>query len=154
MALLAVVLILFITGRKSVHHELIVNAPPEEVWKVLTDTERYNEWNPVMELVEGEIKSGNKVVYRFTQDENTQSEIPATVRQMEANKLLNQFGGMPFILTYDHTYMLEAQDDKTRVTIHEDYRGIGVNFWNPTPVEEAYGRLNHALKNRVEQLKD
>ena len=47
--------------------------------------------------------------------------------------------------------MLEPTGNSTKVIIHEDYRGIGVNFWNPQPVEEAYKELNIALKNRVEQ---
>ena len=61
---------------------------------------------------------------------------------------------MPFILTFNHKYTLESANDGTRLIIHEDYRGIMVPFWNPTPVEKAYERLAMDLKTRVEKLKE
>lgn len=151
---LGILVVLYFTGKKSVHNEVIINASAEKVWKVLTDFEQYTEWNPTMQLVKGDVKKGNSVTYLFTQDKENKSEIPAKVREIVPNELLNQHGGIPFVLTYNHRYILESQGDKTKVIIHEDYRGIGVNFWNPKPVEEAYKRLNKALKLRVEEQKD
>ncbi|MBW1294430.1 SRPBCC domain-containing protein [Aquimarina litoralis] len=150
--LLAILIILYFTGKKSVHHEITINANPEKVWTVLTNTNDYDMWNPVMKLLEGEIKEGNKVKYQFTQDTNTISQIPSTVKKIIPKELLNQAGGMPLILTFDHKYILESSLEGTKLIIHEDYRGIGVNFWNPKPVEEAYTRLNKAIKQRVESL--
>ena len=149
--ILAVLIILVFTGNKSVHHEITINAAPKKVWNILFEMDEYPNWNPVMELIEGTVQEGNKVKYKFTQDENTTSEIGSTVFQVIPNRLLNQKGGIPIVLTFNHKYMLESTGNYTRVIIHEDYRGIGVNFWNPQPVEEAYKRLNIALKNRVEQ---
>lgn len=150
--LLLILVVLYLTGKKSVHHEITINATSDKVWNILTDMEKYEKWNPVMKLVDGEIKEGNKVTYEFTQDEKTQSKIPATIQKIIKNELLNQSGGIPLILTYNHKYILESEGNQTKVIIHEDYEGIGVNFWNPKPVQEAYGRLNNALKNRVESL--
>ncbi|MEX0314209.1 MAG: hypothetical protein AB3N18_08525, partial [Allomuricauda sp.] len=98
------------------------------------------------------IQQGNNVTYRFTQDEVNSSEISATVEQMEPNKLLNQKGGIPFILTYDHQYILKSNHGSTTLVIHENYRGIGVNFWNPRAVDQAYALLIKAIKQRVESL--
>jgi hypothetical protein len=111
----------------------------------------YPNWNPVMKLIDGEVKEGCKVKYQFIQDADNISEIPASVIQIVPKELLNQKGGLPLILTFNHKYILESSGNSTRVTIHEDYRGIGVNFWNPKPVEEAYARLNFALKKRLEE---
>lgn len=152
LVIIALIVILYFTGKKSVHHEITINTSPEKVWKVLTNMDSYNEWNPVMKLMKGEIKEGSKVTYQFTQDTDNQSEIPATIAQIIPNKLLNQKGGLPFILTYNHSYTLKPLGNKTVVIIHEDYKGIGVNFWNPKPIEKAYRRLNEALKKRVESL--
>ncbi|TMU55132.1 SRPBCC domain-containing protein [Flagellimonas algicola] len=150
---IAIMLILTVTGRKSAHHEITIKASPEKVWKVLTDMNDYSNWNPVMKLLEGEVKEGNEVKYRFTQDADNISEIGATVVQITPNRLLNQKGGIPLVLTFNHKYILEPTGSSTKVTIHEDYKGIGVNFWNPKGVEEAYGKLNMALKVRVETKK-
>jgi hypothetical protein len=144
--------VLYLTGCKSVHSQITIKASPENVWFVLTDTEKIKEWNPVLIPVEGELKEGSTVKYEFHQDDENTSEIPAKVKQMVENKLLNQVGGMPGILTFDHQYILEAVDSGTSLIIHEDYRGIMVPFWNPAPVEKAYIRLAEALKERVESL--
>lgn len=151
-AIIAVIAILYFTGKKSAHSELIINAPTEKVWAVLTDFKKYPEWNPTMQLVKGEVKEGNKVVYHFTQDEQNAYDINAKVQKVIPHKLLNQKGGIPFILTFNHRYILEPQGEKTKMIIHEDYGGIGVNFWSPKKVEKAYERLNLALKKRVEEV--
>lgn len=117
---------------------------------MLFDMEGYSSWNPVMELLEGVVQEGEKVKYRFTQDEGSSSDIGATVVNVVPGKLLNQKGGVPLVLTFDHRYELEQVGDSTKVVIHEEYRGVMVNFWNPKAVEKAYGRLNEALKERVE----
>lgn len=144
---------LYFTGRKSVHHEIVIDASPDKVWAILIDAKGYKSWNPVMELVSGEVKEGNKVTYRFTQDKENISTIPARVKKVIPQQLLNQAGGVPFILTFDHRYTLNAIEGGTKVIIHEDYAGVGVNFWNPKPVEVAYARLNQALKKKVESYR-
>lgn len=151
-ALLLILIVLYFTGNKSVHHEISINASPAKVWEVLSDTDSYNSWNPVMKLLEGKIQEGNKVKYQFTQDADNVSEIPSLVKKVVPNKLLNQGGGLSMVITFDHRYILEPEGNGTKLTIHEDYKGIYVNFWNPTPVEKAYARLNEALKHRAESL--
>ncbi|CAL2087394.1 conserved hypothetical protein [Tenacibaculum sp. 190524A05c] len=150
--IIIVLVVLYITGKKSVHHEIMINANPDRVWSVLINTGAYKEWNPTMLVLKGEVQEGNTVIYQFSQDENNKSEIPSQVKKIIKNELLHQGGGVPLILNFNHMYILEQEGDKTRVTIHEDYDGIWVNFWNPKPVQGAYTRLNEALKKRVESL--
>ena len=150
--ILLAIVVLYFTGSKSVHNEIIIGESPEKVWKVLTDTDKYKEWNPVMELLEGKMEVGNQVKYRFTQDEKNVSKISSKVKKIIPNKLLNQGGGLPFVITFDHKYILEQKGEGTQLIIHEDYKGIYVNFWNPKPVELAYTRLNEAIKERAESL--
>lgn len=154
LALIAVLAILYLAGRKSAHSEITIAASPAEVWAVLTDTDKIKDWNPVLIPIGGELKEGATVTYEFHQDDTTSSQMPAKVKRMVAGELLNQGGGMPGILTFDHKYILEAVGTDTRVTIHEEYRGIYVPFWNPAPVELAYHRLAEALKDRVLHLKN
>ncbi|MEM1121661.1 MAG: SRPBCC domain-containing protein [Bacteroidota bacterium] len=152
LVLIIVLAILYFFGKKSVHHEILINASPEAVWSVLTDTPEYDNWNPTMKLLERKIKKGNKVKYQFTQSADKSYAIETYVKEVIPNKLLNQGGGLTGIISFDHRYLLEAINNKTKVTIHEDYGGIYVNFWNPSPVAKAYQQLNQALKVRVESL--
>ena len=150
--LLAILGVLFLFGRKSVHHEITVNASPEKVWSVLINTDKYNDWNPVMELLEGVVKEGSKVKYNFTQTADSNYDIDTYVKKVTPTELLHQGGGVPGIITFDHRYILEKSAGGTKLTIHEDYRGIYVLFWNPAPVEAAYSKLNEAIKKRVEEI--
>lgn len=149
---LIVLIILALTGRKSVHAEIILKAKPQKVWNVLMNKGAYVEWNKVLVPVKGDLVVGSTVEYMFYQDENTKSVIPSKVKGIVKNKLLNQGGGMTGVLTYNHKYILEEVAEGTKAIIHEDYRGIGVHFWNPAPVEKAYKRLCLQLKQRVEEL--
>jgi len=154
LVLVAGLVILYLIGRKSVHSEVMIPASPQEVWAVLTDFDKAKEWNTVLIPIEGELAEGASITYEFHQDEANVSQIPAKVKQMIPAKLLNQSGGLPGVVTFDHKYMLEAVVQETRLIIHEEYRGIYVPFWNPEPVEQAYSRLANALKDRVIQLKN
>lgn len=145
----AMVIVLYMTGRKSVHTQIFIPESPKTVWSVLMDTSKISEWNKVLIPIEGKIRTGASVRYEFHQDENTTSIIPATVKQVIDNRLLNQTGGILGILTFDHKYIMEPAENGTQVVIHEDYRGIMVPFWNPGPVEKAYKKLAQDLKNRV-----
>lgn len=148
-AILGVMTLLYLFGRKSVHSEIVIPAAPNQVWTILIDTKSYGQWNKVLIPLEGSLQEGSTVKYAFYQEADTSYEILSNVKKIIENQLLNQGGGMPGILTFDHRYVLESVDEGTKVIIHEDYRGIGVPFWNPAPVEASYNRLNQALKNRV-----
>lgn len=147
--LLITMIVLYIAGRKSVHTQIVIPVSPKTVWSVLMDVPNIKAWNKVLIPIEGEILEGTSIKYEFHQDENKTSIIPAKVKQVVENKLLNQTGGISGILTFDHKYIIEPTQSGTKVVIHEDYRGVMVPFWNPAPVEKAYRRLAEALKNRV-----
>ena len=147
---IAVILaVLYVNGKKSVHHEIYINASTENVWSILMDTESYESWNPVLKVISGELEKGKSIVYEFKQDDDI-SEIKATVEEVVPAKLLNQTGGTPIVFSFDHKYILEKDVIGTKFTIHVDYRGIGVNWWSPTSVAIAYSKLASALEQRAE----
>ena len=73
---------------------------------------------------------------------------------MKTNEQLNQYGGTPGILTFDHNYYLIPEDGGTRVIQKEEYNGIGVLFWDSGWVEGAYRNVNHALKDKVVSIQE
>jgi hypothetical protein len=146
-------IILFLIGRKSVHAEIIIDANPAKVWKVLMEKTSYREWNSVLIPIKGDLVEGSSVTYEFFQDAKNKSVISSKVKKIKENTLLNQGGGIPGILTFNHKYILERSGNGTKVTIHEDYRGMGVPFWNPAAVQKAYESLCNDLKKRVESIK-
>ena len=153
-ALLALVFaVLFALGRETFHAEITIEATPEEVWSVLTDARGYAAWNPLLVPLSGEFREGAVVEYRMTQPNGKQSVMSSRVRKVIARKELNQYAGIPGVLTADHSYRLEPTQGGTRVIQHEIDNGIAMLFWDSSWVQPTYEKVNLALKNRVEQLK-
>lgn len=145
------IIVLALTGKKSVHHEISINASTETVWQTLTDMDSYADWNPTLEVLEGEYKVGSKVRYRFHQSEGNSYEVGTEVSLITPEKLIKQQGGTPGVITYHHQYILKEKTYGCLLTIHEDYAGLFVHFWNPAPAEKAYQRQNEALKAYLEK---
>lgn len=141
---------LALLARKSVRAEVTIQAGPEEVWAVLTDPTSYKDWNPILVSVKGEFEEGAMLAVDMSNPDGTTTPMNPIVKQLIPNERLNQFGGIPGVLTYDHTWSLEPVDGGTRVVQFEKYRGIGVLFWNPASVEKAYNDANENLKALIE----
>lgn len=139
-------------GCASTHHEIVIEATPQQVWAVLMDAESYPEWNPVIIDPQGEFKEGEKIVFQFRETSGKQYEVKAKVVEVIPERLLNQYGGFWGVLTYNHKYILAPEGTGTRVTIHEDYRGAYVPFWDHSNMDASYAKLNEALKKRVLEL--
>ena len=77
------------------------------------------------------------------------SRVSPELRRLKPNREINQFGGIPGLLTFDHTWSLEPAQGGTRVIQHEEYRGIYVWFWDPAWVEQAYHDGLVSLSQRV-----
>ena len=144
-----IIVALSLSGRKSVQAELVIPAPPEAIWSVLTDAEGYQDWNPVFTSVTGEYRQDAKLAYSMRDESGNETDVTATVVKLDEARELNQFGGMRGILTFDHHWLLEPIEGGTRVTQQEEYRGIGVWFWDPSWFNTAYARANEALRDRV-----
>jgi hypothetical protein len=154
LALLCLLLVLYFLGRKTFHTEITIPADPEIVWSVLMDATGYKDWNPLLVPIEGNLKEGEKLKYRMTQPNGKQSVLTSRVIKLIEHKELNQYGGIPGILTFDHKYLLEPVDEGTRVTQHEIDRGIGILFWNASWVQPTYRKVVEALRDRVMHLKN
>ncbi len=146
---LAMPVILGCMGHKSVHAELVIPAPPARIWDVLTDTAAYGEWNPIFVSVDGTFEEGATVAYQMKGSDGETSEVESEVRAFVPEREINQFGGIPFVVTFDHTWRIDPVPEGAKVTQHEEYRGVYVWFWDPSWVEDAYEEALVALRDRV-----
>ncbi len=141
-------------GHKTVRTQIVIPAPASAIWKVLTDAAGYKDWNPVFVAVAGDYREGAQITNQVKDGSGKIVEIASTVVALEPERLLNQFGGIRGMITFDHTWRLEPSDGGTRVTQHEEYRGFWVWFWDASWVEPAYAKANEALRDRVLQHTD
>ncbi len=148
--ILVAVMLLGLLVRKTVHAETTIQAKPEDVWAVLTNSSSYPEWNPIFVSMDGEFNVGEALVIGMKSPDSSIIELKPRIKRIAPNRHLNMLGGIPGVMTFDHRWTLEAVDGGTRVIQHEEFRGIGMLLWNPAWVEDAYEQANANLKAILE----
>ncbi len=143
-------LTLALTGRKSVRAELVIPASPAAIWSVLMETSGYRDWNPIFVSAQGVFNEGGTISYQMKIGDSPAVGVEPTVRKLEVEREINQFGGLHGVLTYNHTWRLEPMGESTKVSQHEEYQGLYVWFWDPRPVERAYTQALAALQTRLD----
>ena len=150
LALIAIAALVWLP-RKSVEANLLIEAPPEAVWAMLTDTGNYATWNPIFVGVIGDMRPGGELALDMKLEDGRVSQITVTVNAMIEYQSIQQSAGVPGILTAHHEWSLEPVKEGTLVVQRETYRGVGVLFYDPAYVELLYAE---GLKNLRTMLTD
>lgn len=149
-AILAALIGLSLFSRRSVRAVLTIDATPEEIWQVLTDSETYVDWNPLLTSVEGRFEAGATLVVERMNPDRSLSILTPRVETIVTNKLLNQRSGVPGVLAYDHKWQLDPVDTGTKVTQREEFQGIGVLFLDDVWIAAAHRRALIQLRDLLE----
>ena len=98
----------------ELNSEIEINASPETVWKLLTDTYRFPEWNPFIRRLRGEFKVGQKLVVFIQPSGANGMEFRPEVVKVEPNRELRWLGHLilPGLFDGEHIFQIEALDDK------------------------------------------
>jgi hypothetical protein len=102
-----------------------VAAPPERVWQLLMDFDRYREWHPYVEL-DGVVANGGELSYaiRRTPKASRLIKSEATVTQLEPVAHFALKLGLPGLTWVSDWYALEAIESGTRLTHGLEFRGL------------------------------
>lgn len=147
--------------------EVDIDAPIQTVWEVMTDTERYGEWNPFIRRVECarpptvgtpirlhvEFANGKQVV---SPERITVTEPPGDDGGTWRATLAYVYEGWPSRLGLVRgtrwQRLEQRQGGPTRYSTVEVFSGPLVALAGPARVEEGFGRHAAALKARAEAL--
>jgi hypothetical protein len=149
---LCAALLAAIGGCTTAQTEVLIEARPATVWKVISDAPGFERWNPVHVKVEGEFREGAQVRIHLKEPSGKVTVFDSTVRRMVPERELNQGGGTPGLFTFNHTFSLEPAGEGTRFRQREEFRGLGVIFFDLDWVEPSYQQVNLALKRRAEAM--
>jgi hypothetical protein len=129
-----------------------VDAVPEQVWAVLSDVERWPEWDSGVAAVEGRATPDGKVTIRSHAAPGR--AFPVRVTELEPPTRLRLSGGMPLglfrgVRTFDIT---PAPEGGSTFRVREEYTGALLPLiWRSMPdLQQSFDQFADGLKQRVE----
>ena len=142
---------------KVLHREIDIDAPPERVWAVLTDFERYPEWNPFVTGLAGVPETGTRLRVRLSPPGGRGITLKPWVTAVEDARTFEWLGRLlvPGIFDGRHRFELAPTPAGTRFTQHETFTGVLVPLLArslDTHTLTGFDQMNAALKSRVEQV--
>jgi hypothetical protein len=138
---------------RTVSSTIEIDAPPAEVWAVLTDLAAYPQWNPLFPEAGGQIAVGERLTLASRPTVGRAMTIRPKVLAVQPGAELRWASSLPGIIGGEHSFTLTAVGSGTHLVQSETFRGLLVPFSGKTiaAAEADFAALNHALKQRVEQ---
>jgi hypothetical protein len=136
--------------------EIRLDAPPETVWRVLTDFAAYPDWNPFVTSLAGDLRLGARLTARIVLPGTRGMTLRPTVVALEPPARLAWLGHLfvPGLFSGRHSFTLEPlPDGGTRLLHEERFSGVLVPLVWPgmaTATRAGFVSFNEALKARVE----
>jgi hypothetical protein len=143
----------------EIRTELEIAAPAREIWGILTDFPRYQEWNPFITEISGEQVVGSPLCLHLSLPEGRDHRLKPRLLRFEEDRELRWRGHLLFPGLFDgeHFFRLEpVAQDRTRFVQGENFSGILLRLSARTITRAARGfvYMNEALKRRVEGVRD
>jgi len=139
----------------EIRSELEIAAPTPEVWGILTDFPRYQEWNPFITEFKSDGVVGNPLRLSLSLPEGRDHRLKATLLRMEEDFELRWRAHLllPGLFDGEHFLRLVAVGpERTRFVQGENFSGVLLRFSGRTLTQVARGfdYMNEALKRRAE----
>jgi hypothetical protein len=135
--------------------EVEINAPAAHVFRVLTDFERYHEWNPFIPSMSGRAEAGQVLALELSLPEGNSYAFKPRVTQLSEGAELRWLGAyfFPFLLEGEQFFLLSERGERlTRLVQGAKLSGFLLRFVgsNVTLAMRGLVYMNQALKKRAE----
>jgi hypothetical protein len=138
---------------RTVSATIQIDARPAAVWAVLTDLDRYPEWNPLFREASGEVAAGTRIRLRSVHPANGRlMTVKPKVTIADPDAELSWVSSLPGIMSGEHRFTLTPADGGTQLTQSETYRGLLVVLAGQglDRAGASFRAMNEALKQRAE----
>jgi hypothetical protein len=128
-----------------------IDAPPEDVWAILTDAPAYAQWDSGVQKVDGRIAPGEKI--KVVSEANPGRAFPVKVSEFEPARRMVWSGGMPLGLFKGvRTFTLTPEGSATRFDMREEYSGpLLPMIWKSMPdLGPSFEQFARGLKSKAE----
>ncbi len=131
----------------------VIQASPEQAWRVLADIAAWPGWDSGVTKVDGQLALGEKLT--ISVEANPGRAFPVKVVALSQPEQIVFRGGMPLgLFTGQRTYTLEREAAQTRFTMREHYSGplAGMIFKSIPDLGPSFQRFAEGLKQQAERL--
>ena len=135
-----------------------IDASSDVVWAVLSDFERYGEWNPSVPSIAGDLQVGSTVSLTLAMPGRPSPKVKAQLTEVQPQQRLRWHGnvGADWLFAGDRDFVIEPADgDTARVTPVEDVQGALFPLFRllmGSAIQRHHDGFNTALKQRAEEL--
>ena len=133
-----------------------LDAPPERVWQILTDTAGHSAWNPFITKMAGTLEVGQKLDITIAPPGGKPMSFRPTVTDVQPAQRLAWLGhlGFPGLFDGAHTFTLTPlPDGRTQFVQAETFSGVLVWISRGLLAKTAAGfeAMHDALRHRVSE---
>jgi hypothetical protein len=142
--------------RHAISTDIEIDAPPERVWRVLTDFASYPDWNPFVTRIAGDLSPGAKLTVRLQPPGGLGMTIKPRIVEHEAGKSFAWRGQLGIRGLFDGAHRFEVSPlpgNRTRLVHSEQFGGVLVRLMKKNldgGVRNGFIAMNEAVKRRVE----
>ncbi|NIV71377.1 MAG: SRPBCC domain-containing protein [Calditrichae bacterium] len=143
---------------RELETELEISAPDTIVWNILTDFDRYPDWNPFITEIEGRLQENARLQAFIRPPGSKGMTFKPTILRVASEREFRWRGRLLFPGLFDgeHIFLIEPINEaQVRFIQKEIFRGILVPLlWNSlnTSTRQGFMAMNQALKERAEQF--
>ena len=140
---------------REIRTEIEIDAPPERVWDVLTDTAAYDAWNPFIRQLEGDLREGSTLKVTMAPPGGRAMTFRPAVTGLQPRRRFAWLGHLGVRGVFDGEHVHEIEEigqNRTRYVQRERFTGLLVPLAGGVlrKTEEGFRRMNLALKQRAE----
>lgn len=135
---------------------VLIDAPPDAVWRVLTDLDAYPEWNPFTPAVKGDLEVGSPITLTAVMSSGPVDQVE-TVRAVEPNERL-VWGvtiGAHWLLHAERVQTLTPEGGGTRYRTDDAIGGLlspVVHLLHGRSLHDGFTAMAEALAVRVVEV--
>ncbi len=133
------------------HVSRSISAPIDRVWALLTESTTYDDWNPAVISIEGQIELGSTIA--LVSIVNPKRSFKLKVTEMEAPNRMVWSDGMPLgLFRGDRSYELVENGTSTVFSMTEEYTGLLAPLITKTipDMTESFEQFADGLKAAAE----